>query len=108
MKLIIMGIFWFLISTAAQAGDAFRVYPYMSIGIGYKIQEPSYVEYEGERLDMNFGGHDTALIEVGLETDYDITFGLKHDSQWSTGFPFNDDPEYYKTEIFVRYKIGGK
>ena len=97
-----------IVTQAAQAADSLRFYPYMSIGVGYKLQEPSYVEYEGERLDMDFGGSDTALVEIGFETDYDVTFGLKHDSQWSTGWPANSDPEYYKTEVFIRYKIGGK
>jgi len=87
---------------------ALLFYPYAAVGVGYKIQEPGYVEYSGRKLPVDFGDNDTALLEVGFETNYPISFGLKHDSQWSSGAPFNDNAEYHKTEIFIRYKIGGK
>ena len=86
--------------------DSAELYPYAEIGIGYKIAEPNYVTYAGERLDIDFGGNDSALFEVGLEAK-SYSFGLAHDSQYSTGWPFNDRDEYHKTEIFIKYKIGG-
>ena len=108
MKAMVFIMLMAIATHAAQAADSLRFYPYLSVGVGYKVQEPAYVEYDGKRLDMDFGGTDTALLEIGFETDYSVTFGLKHDSQWSTGWPFNDTAEYYKTELFIRYKIGGK
>lgn len=103
MRLLILTL---LFASSAQAD--FAVYPYAAIGVGYKIQEPSYVMRDDDRISVSFGGTDTALFEAGFETDYNITFGIKHDSQYSTGWPFNSDPEYYKTEVFIRYKIGGR
>ena len=84
-----------------------ELYPYLEIGIGYKFQEPDSVIVNNLHYDMNFGGRDSAIIEAGFEWEK-FSFGIKHDSQWSTGWPFNDKDEYYKTEIFLKYKIGGK
>lgn len=94
----------FILSANAHAAD---VYPYAAVGIGYKIDEPNSVNYNGEELDMDFGSNDTALMEAGFEIDGGYSFGIKHDSQWSTGWPVNDKEEYRKTEVFVRYKFGG-
>ena len=88
--------------------NANELYPYGIVALGYKIQQPDYVVYNGEKLDIDFGNKDTAVFEIGFETNYPISFGIKHDSQWSNGWPANEDPEYYKTEVFVKYKIGGK
>ena len=87
------------------------VYPYASFGIGTKVDESEYwhTNDEGSRLKrVDFGNRDTALFEFGVETDYNITIGIKHDSQYSSGWPFNNDAEYYKTEIFIRYTVGGR
>jgi len=84
------------------------LYPYGIIALGYKIQQPDYVIYNGEKLDVDFGGKDSVFFELGFETDSPISFGVKHDSQASSGFPFNNEPEYYKSEVFIKYKIGGK
>jgi len=90
-----------MLPLAAFAGDYTL---YASIGAGLKFQEPDYVEIEGDRETVDFGSADSALIELGIRHD-SLQFGLKHDSQWTTGWPLNDKPEYYKTEIFIRYTV---
>lgn len=82
-------------------------YPFAQVGIGYKIDEPDYVMYGAEKFPVSFGSSDTALFEVGFESG-PVQFGIKHDSQWLTGRPFNNQPEYHKTELFIRYKFGGQ
>ncbi len=77
--------------------------PYITIGPGMMIQGPDSVMLDGHSEPMDFGGTDTALIEIGIDKG-PISFGLKHDSQWSTGWPVNKQEEYYKTELFIRYK----
>jgi len=106
-RLLLLNLFIVAV-TFSFSVDSAELYPYASVGVGYKIHEPTYVEYNGEKLDVNFGGEDTALMEAGFEYGRHVSFGLKHDSQWSTGWPFNDTNEYHKTEIFIRYKIGGR
>ena len=76
---------------------------YTSIGIGYKLQEPNTVIVNGRKEHLDFGTDDTALVEFGIEYK-DIQFGFKHDSQYLTGWPVNHKPEYYKTELFIRYR----
>jgi len=93
--------------TAPASGLCVEVYPYIAIGAGYKIHEPNYAKVDGEVIRVSFGGKDTALLEAGFEYKNSISFGIKHDSQWSTGWPINDEYEYHKTELFIRYKIGG-
>jgi hypothetical protein len=104
----------FLLVFDSLSASADGVYPYASFAIGYKIDEAKY-SYDVNVFGSNvytyrpgLGGKDTAVIEVGLDTDYRVSFGMKHDSQLSTGAPFNDSDEYHKTEIFIRYKIGGR
>lgn len=100
-------IFILLAVICSTAANAFEWAPYAAIGIGYKFSEPKSVVYNGRHLDVDFGGKDSALFEVGYEWSKGLSLGLKHDSQYSTGWPFNDRPEYRKTEVFIRYKIGG-
>lgn len=95
------------ISCTAQSSDIFGFYPYIRLGIGYKFQEPDHVIYNNEKLSVSFGGKDSALIEAGFERG-NFSIGIKHDSQWSTGWPINNREEYYKTEAFLSYKWGGK
>ena len=102
---------------SANAG-AWGLYPYAEVGIGYKLDEPDYAYVDMVHPDdgkpyrykvgMYGSAKDTALFEAGFETNVNVSFGLKHDSHWSTGWPVDKQGEYYKTEIFVKYKIGGK
>lgn len=111
MKKLFLFFSLILVSCSISASN---FYPYASVALGYKLDEAEYsydVKVDGWHEDTykaDFGGNDTAIFEAGIETNYNISFGLKHDSQWSTGKPFNDKDEYHKTEIFIRYKIGGR
>ncbi len=75
--------------------------PYIKVGAGLKVQE-SVTHYYGEAGRINMSHPITARIEVGIESDA-LTYGVSHHSQWFTGFPFNNDKEYSKTELFVDY-----
>lgn len=94
-----------LFSGAGQAADYSY---YVKIGAGYKFDEPTKevriidgVRYEGTR---DYGSDLSSRIEIGIEKG-SVTFGLSHHSQWLDGWPRNDSPEYYKTELFVDYKF---
>lgn len=106
MKKLIFSLFVF----AAGTVNAAEWYPYVAVGVGYKIQEPDRLYYfEGQDLEPLHLTDDSALIEAGAEYGRAWSIGLKHDSQWSTGWPFNGkNEEYSKTEIFIRYKLGGR
>lgn len=83
---------------------------YVSVGAGYKVDEPNYMEYENHgKLAADFGSPVSARIEV-YQQEGNVKYGVSHHSQWLDGAPFNNDPEYGKTEIFVDYifEIGGK
>lgn len=94
-----------LISSFANARDYNY---YVKIGTGYKIEEPKYdivvfdnVEYKVAR---DYGSKATARFEIGVEKG-NLTFGFSHHSQWLEGWPINNEPEYFKTELFVDYKF---
>jgi hypothetical protein len=106
MKLLIIICLLFG-SISVQSAEIFGFFPYARIGSGIKIQEPDYVVLNNRKYDMDFGGNDSALLEFGLENGQ-WSFGIKHDSQWSSGWPFNSSEEYYKTELFIAVKFGGK
>lgn len=72
--------------------------PYVYVGAGYKFIEAQY--YVGAEK-LSFGSPWSAIFELGVKTDGGWRFGMKHDSQWFSGAPFNDDLEYHKTELFI-------
>ncbi len=72
---------------------------YVTVGIGYKLEETSLTFKDG-----NMSSPVSARLEMGIK-DGNITYGISHHSQWFTGFPFNNDMEYGKTEIFIDYKF---
>ena len=48
----------------------------------------------------------TARFELGMECVWEnVTCGISHHSQFLSGFPFNNNMEYQKTEVFVDYKF---
>ena len=70
--------------------------PYARVGIGYKIQDVDVHDLANDPV--------TARIEAGFERG-NLTYGISHHSQYFTGWPFNDDKEYLKTEFFIDYKF---
>lgn len=74
---------------------------YLKVGAGYKFDELAL--YSSKTREM-ISDPLTARIEVGYEKG-PLTFGVSHHSQWLRGWPVDDKLEYYKTELFVDYKI---
>ena len=81
---------------------------YITIGAGYKFQETN-LKLNKDGVQSNWNEPMSARIEVYYQYSKNVTFGISHHSQWLTGFPFNDDSEYSKTEIFIDYtfSLGG-
>lgn len=72
---------------------------YAKVGIGYKFEETAMYN-KGVLIDDPY----SARFEIGTSVN-NFSFGLSHDSQWLSGAPFNDKEEYYKSEVFIDYKV---
>ncbi len=83
-----------LLSGCAATDNAF-----VKVGAGYKFNEAE-VRWDG-------GATNTPVsIRLELGSKYkNFTYGYSHHSQLSSGFPFNNDKEYFKDEVFVDYEI---
>ena len=77
------------------------------IGAGYKFEEMDYIDitFDGEEGYINFYSDPiSARMELTVECDR-INFGIAHHSQYGTGWPVNNEGEYYKTEFFIDVKF---
>ena len=81
--------------------------PYAKVGVGYKLEEQKLHWCNNNKGCREGNKPLSARFEVGFEID-NISYGISHDSQYGQGAPFNNDEEYFKTEIFIDYKWGGK
>jgi len=72
---------------------------YAKVGLGYKFNE-SEVRWDGGATNKPI----SARIEIGTKYK-NFTFGYSHHSNLQTGFPFNDDREYFKDEFFIDYEV---
>ena len=79
---------------------------YITIGAGYKVQEPTLYYWQ----ETNYGYEKVAIndpfsarLEIGYHYSKNVKFGISHHSQWLTGAPINNGRETFKTEIFVDY-----
>lgn len=75
---------------------------YATVGAGYKFQERTKltidnVEYDTDQSPIS------ARIELGMQCNENLRFGVSHRSQWLQGWPVNDKKEYSVTEVFVDY-----
>ena len=76
---------------------------YFKVGAGYKLGETKLTDL---KTMENVNDPITARFEIGMECVWEnVTCGVAHHSQWFSGFPFDNDGEYSKTEIFIDYKI---
>lgn len=74
---------------------------YLKVGVGYKVDEfQIYLNKEQAWFDDPV----TARGELGYRKG-SLSFGVSHDSQYLTGWPFNDRSEYYKTELFLDWQV---
>lgn len=75
--------------------------PYVSSSVGYVLHE--------QRVDLDGNGDNSEIgkisctFELGLETD-NISYGIRHNSRCFVNYPFNDKKEYFRDELFIRYK----
>lgn len=72
---------------------------YAKVGLSYKFNEAE-VRWDGGATNKPIG----ARFEIGTKYK-NFTFGYSHHSNLQTGFPFNDDREYFKDEFFIDYEI---
>lgn len=71
--------------------------PYVTIGAGYKFDQPE-IHYK----DGTVGDHPiTARLEAGYELGEGWKVGISHHSQWFRGWPIDNRDEYGKTEFFI-------
>jgi len=77
---------------------------YFKVGAGYKFEEMKTFNYEGEEHHFTELSPYSARFELGVQKG-NISYGVSHHSQWSTGVPFNNKGEPYKTEVFVDFKF---
>jgi len=98
----ILAIILMLASSTAMADYDY----YVKIGAGYKIDQTEYTTdiESGRKVYLHFNDPISARIEVGIEHE-SISYGISHHSNWLTGYPFNNEGEFHKTEIFVDYKF---
>lgn len=95
---LVVSIISFVVAINAKADI------YIKIGSGYKLIETDHiVRTTGEKVYFNTGGKISARIEIGKESG-NWTYGVSHHSQWLQGFPFDDEDELQKTELFVDYR----
>lgn len=102
---IVSLIVLFVVLCAAMLSMQAKADIYIKIGSGYKLIETEYVRLEdGSQHDIATGGKISARFEIGKESG-NWSYGLAHQSQWFSGWPFDRDEETEKTEIFIDYKF---
>ena len=82
--------------------DEFLSKTYVRVGAGYKFNE-SEITHHNDDGTIHSGSPISARIGVYYQYSDNVRIGIDHHSQWLTGFPVNDDTEYYKTELFIDY-----
>ena len=100
---IIIGSLLLMLSQKAKA-DCDEIY--LKVGAGYKFDEQDKVRLQKDNSQIFeiVNSPYSARFETGIECGK-VTWGISHHSQWTTGAPFNDSGEYYKTEFFIDYKF---
>jgi len=76
--------------------------PYASVSAGYNLQEKQSYAYD-DLCNMPAG------FEVGGEHKSGLSFGVRHESNFDCG-PYSWNPdraEYWRDQVFIKYKFGG-
>ena len=106
MKALLLTVLLATSATSVSASefnlDAFLNKTYVTIGAGYKFKESQF-KYKENGQTVRFNDPLSARFEIGYQYNKHIKFGVSHDSQWRTGFPFNNKKEPSKTEVFIDY-----
>lgn len=78
---------------------------YIVIGSGYKFDyDKQITDKDNNVIFTDHRSPYSARMELGVDCG-NLRYGISHHSQWSTGFPFNNIKEPYKTEFFIDYKF---
>lgn len=101
MKLIIAGLV--LACAVCNYASAGCDKAYATVGAGYKFDEPTTMKIDGKMIDLHGSNPYTARFEIGIVCNENLRFGVSHHSQWTTGAPFNNKGDPYKTELFIDY-----
>ena len=101
MKYLVIFI-GFLIVCACDYASADCSKAYATVGAGYKFQERTKVTINNIEYDTDQDPI-SARIELGIQCNENLRFGVSHRSQWLQGYPINDKKEYSVTEVFVDY-----
>ncbi len=76
---------------------------YIKIGAGYKFHEHKIYSTDDMGKKHLIDQPVSARIEIGYQLSRRLTVGISHHSQWLSGFPFDNEYEYFKTELFIDY-----
>jgi len=74
------------------------------IGAGYKFSETKDTFDSDGKLVFSGGRSPSARIDVYGKWSNGVSIGIGHQSNYRDGVPFNDRPEYHKTEIFIDFE----
>lgn len=79
-----------------------KQYPYISVSAGQNLGEAGSESYD-PRCNV------PASFELGIEQRNGLSYGVRHESNFDCGFlsPHPDRPEFYRDQMFIRYKFGG-
>lgn len=80
--------------------EAFADEVYVSVGAAYKIDETYIVGFKNTQINTT----DTAEFEIGVQKE-NLSYGFRHVSNWSKGWPVNNEDEYIKNELFIEYRF---
>ena len=105
-KILLLTLSALMFSAVAEAEqfdvDAFLNKTYVTIGLGYKLQETE-LWFIDDGVRTRFDEPFSSRIEIGYNWSRHLKFGVAHYSQYLSGSPFNNDQEYEVTMLFVDF-----
>ena len=89
---------------------AFCLALFVEASVSYKLKEAESFYYNDD--NVRYASSDLPMVAtqfaIGFEARNGVSFGVLHDSTPQGGYPLNPDlPEYWRHEVFLRYKLGG-
>lgn len=98
---LILAAFAMLYAASTKACDEV----YLKVGAGYQfLRTDSLITEDGSRHKLTHTSPISARIELGLQKG-NLSYGIAHHSNWLSGWPVNNEPEFDKTEVFMDYKF---
>jgi hypothetical protein len=97
---LVISITALVISLLAEPAQADTLY--FKVGAGYKLNELKMSDEIDGTTNINVT--DTATFELGIKNE-NLTYGIRHVSNYSRGWPFDNGIEYRKDELFIEYQF---